>query len=87
MLHNDSSIDISQDGEKLVALIPRFDHFVCFGVFSLKSKSLGKRLCQWGCVTNVISVSLSPLANFALIGYAYSSLSYSDPEKKVSLFY
>ncbi|XP_054708748.1 uncharacterized protein LOC129218490 [Uloborus diversus] len=85
LIHNDASIDISQDGSKLVALIPPDDYsfkpFI-FGVFSLKPHNLGQILCTWGFVSTAISVSFSPLANYIVVGLASSRPIFSNPERE-----
>lgn len=89
MIHNDSSVDISQDGEKLVALIPSEErdlvNNLMFGVFSLHPGQLGRTLCIWGYISNAISVSFSPLAQYVVVGSANSRFIYSNLEKVVSI--
>lgn len=89
MIHNDASVDISQDGEKLVCLIPpdNFDpgNNLMFGVFSLRPQDMGRTLCVWGFVPNAVSVSFSPLAQYVVVGSAYSRPLFTNPEKAVSI--
>lgn len=74
MIHNDASVDISKDGDKLVALIPpeipRDNQTFRFGIYSLKENNLGQRLSVWGYVTGPVSVSFSPLGNYVVVGSA-----------------
>lgn len=74
MIHNDASVDISKDGDKLIALIPpeipRDNQTFRFGIYSLKQKNLGERLTVWGYVTGPVSVSFSPLGNYVVVGSA-----------------
>lgn len=70
-IHNDASIDMSADGHLLAALVPD-EHggtnSVTLCVYSLDKGSLGQNLYQWSFGANAISVSLSPMANYIVVG-------------------
>ncbi|GFY40981.1 activating molecule in BECN1-regulated autophagy protein 1 [Trichonephila inaurata madagascariensis] len=68
-IFNDSSVDISQDGEKLVAIaLDHKHHKLKIAVHSLLPHNLGQLLCTYGPVSNPLSVSISPLSQFVFIG-------------------
>jgi hypothetical protein len=72
-LHNDSSCDISQDGRLLCTFIQTSHSFsgdVTLGIFSLLPSSRGQCLYTKIFGPNAISVSLSPLNNYVLVGLA-----------------
>ena len=76
MIHNDASVDISKDGQKLIALLPpekaRDNKTFRFGLYSLDPKNLGTTLCVWGFISDPVSLSFSPLGQYVMIGSAAS---------------
>lgn len=80
---NDSSIDLSSDGSLLACLVPRDDASCMPGldlkIFSLKSWDFGTCYHQIAHGSNAISVSLSPTANYAVVGLASQKYISNDP--------
>ncbi|XP_005104595.1 uncharacterized protein LOC101846902 [Aplysia californica] len=72
-LHNDASVDISQDGTLLTTIVPSLRGFPdgnILAVFSLRPDSLAQCLYTKKFGPNAISVSLSPKNNFVMVGLA-----------------
>ena len=72
-IHNDSSVDISSDGATIACLVPRDDPPSCLPnidlkIFSLKSQDFGACYYRLPHSFNAVSVSLSPSANYAVVG-------------------
>ncbi|KAI1304191.1 Activating molecule in BECN1-regulated autophagy protein 1 [Halotydeus destructor] len=68
-IHNDASVDISADGNLLAALIPvDSSHSVNLCVYSLGKVTLGQCLYVWTFGANAISVALSPLSRYVVVG-------------------
>ena len=89
-INNDSSIDISKDGEKLCCLVPiDGSNEVNLCVYSIKKSTLGHCLfvyCSFN--SNAISVSFSPSSQYVLIGFQSSSRLYnstSNDEQQVEI--
>ncbi|XP_023211951.1 uncharacterized protein LOC111614818 [Centruroides sculpturatus] len=84
-IHNDASVDISRDGQLLAALIPTTNglrHAVTLSIYSLQSHSLGQCLYTWKFGPTVISVSLSPLGRYIIVGLGSSRLYLSSAERE-----
>ncbi|GFT73164.1 activating molecule in BECN1-regulated autophagy protein 1 [Nephila pilipes] len=86
LIHNDASVDISQDGDKLVALIPDdtnnaddTNNGLKVAVYSLLPETLGQQLCVYGPVSNPVSVSFSPYSQFILVGITSSRATVNSP--------
>jgi len=72
-LHNDGSIDVSQDGTLLATYVPSMQGFPDNGqicVFSLRKESLGQCIYARSYGPNLVCVSFSPLSNYLLVGLA-----------------
>ena len=73
-IHNDASVDISEDGSILVTLIPDPRHPSVVGVYGLKPKSeFGRCLATCSLEFNAISVSLSPTARHIIVGLSHGT--------------
>ncbi|GFU04447.1 hypothetical protein TNCV_1080121 [Trichonephila clavipes] len=85
-IHNDASVDISQDNEKLVAIVlDHENHQYKIAVHSLLPHNLGQLLCIYDPCPNPVSVSISPLSQFIFIGMsaargAASNFAFPDAE-------
>lgn len=78
-LHNDASVDISANGELLAAFVPSHRGFpddTILGVFSLRPSTLGQCLYTKSFGPNAISLSISPLSNYVLVGLAAKRLAW-----------
>ncbi|XP_076339584.1 activating molecule in BECN1-regulated autophagy protein 1-like [Tachypleus tridentatus] len=85
-IHNDASVDISSDGELLAALVPNSSgivHTAELAVYSLGSQTLGQCLYTWSFGPNAISVSISPLGRYVVVGQASSRLFLGTSEREV----
>ncbi|KDR15571.1 uncharacterized protein LOC110833496 isoform X2 [Zootermopsis nevadensis] len=71
-IHNDASVDVSNDGHLLVTLLPtgRLSSTAMLGVYSLEWESLGQCLYTTSFEQNAVSVSLSPASRHLLVGLA-----------------
>lgn len=71
-IHNDASVDISNDGKLLVSLLPsgRLSITTMLGVYSLQWESLGQCLYTTSFEQNAVSVSLSPTTRHLIVGLA-----------------
>lgn len=81
-IHNDSSVDISRDGKIIACLVPRDDACVptfTLKIFSLRSEDFGVCYHEWAQGPNAMSVSLSPSANFVVVGLASNKFISNDP--------
>lgn len=83
-IHNDSSVDISTDGNLIACLVPRDDVATCLPsfdlkIFSLKSYDFGTCYYRLPHGPNAISVSLSPSGNYAVVGLASHKFISNDP--------
>jgi len=71
-INNDASIDISSSGELLACLVPVHSSSpstsVNLSVHSLSASSLGQCLYAWTFSANAVSVSLSPLGRYVVVG-------------------
>lgn len=70
-IHNASSVDVSSDGNLLACLVPRDETNISsfdLKLFSLRAKDLGVCLYRTHYGPNAISVSLSPSANYIVVG-------------------
>ena len=74
-IHNDASVDISEDGSILVTLIPSNQPVTqsVVGVYGLKPKSeFGRCLATCSLEMSAVSVSLSPTARHIIVGLTTS---------------
>lgn len=72
-IHNDASVDIASDGSILVSLLPSGGYLNVtnrLGVYSLRWENLGQCLYTTSFDYNAVSVSLSPLAGYLVVGLA-----------------
>lgn len=68
-IHNDASVDMNGEGTLLAALVPiENSASVNLCIYSLEKKSFAQCLFLWTFGANAISVSLSPLSRFVVVG-------------------
>lgn len=68
-IHNDASVDMNEEGTLLAALVPiENSASVNLCIYSLEKKSFAQCLFLWTFGGNAISVSLSPLSQFVVVG-------------------
>ncbi|CAH1257127.1 AMBRA1 [Branchiostoma lanceolatum] len=89
-IHNDASIDISKDGCYLATFIPSHRGFpddAVLSIISLQKDSLGDILYAKSFAAssgpNAISVSISPLGNYVLVGLASRMLHWQLVDKQM----
>ncbi|KAI8499564.1 mitophagy [Branchiostoma belcheri] len=85
-IHNDASIDISKDGCNLATFIPSHRGFpddAVLSIISLQKDSLGDILYAKSFGPNAISVSISPLGNYVLVGLASRMLHWQLVDKQM----
>ncbi|XP_022254227.1 activating molecule in BECN1-regulated autophagy protein 1-like isoform X2 [Limulus polyphemus] len=85
-IHNDASVDISSSGELLAALVPNSSgivHTAELAIYSLSSQTIGQCLYTWSFGPNAISVSLSPLGHYVVVGQGSSRLFIGTSEGEV----
>ncbi|XP_013397817.1 activating molecule in BECN1-regulated autophagy protein 1 [Lingula anatina] len=85
-LHNDASCGLSQDGRYLATFVGSHRGFpddTILGVFSLQQDNLGQCVFTKSFGPNAISVSVSPLNNYILVGLAAKRLAWVFTEKQV----
>ncbi|XP_064456475.1 activating molecule in BECN1-regulated autophagy protein 1-like isoform X2 [Ornithodoros turicata] len=84
-IHNDASVALG--GGLVAALLPNGLLAASLGVYSLRKGSLGQLLYTWSFGTNAISVSLSPMARYLVVGFASTrALFPSDREVVAQIF-
>ncbi|KAI0208440.1 Activating molecule in BECN1-regulated autophagy protein 1 [Lamellibrachia satsuma] len=89
-MHNDTSCDISKDGTLLTTFVPSHQGFpddTILGVFSLCPETLGQCMFTKSFGPNAISVSLSPLNNYVLVGLAARRLAWVFAQQMVGQVY
>jgi len=69
-VHNDATVDISQDGLRLAAIVPEAHPSNAVCVYSLQAGQLGRLLYRVSLGMNTISVSLSPRGHHLVVGLA-----------------
>ncbi|XP_043222330.1 activating molecule in BECN1-regulated autophagy protein 1-like [Amphibalanus amphitrite] len=69
-VHNDATVDISQDGRRLAAIVPESHPSTAVCVYSLECHQLGLLMYRVSLGTNTISVSLSPRGRHLVVGLA-----------------
>ncbi|CAN8021882.1 unnamed protein product [Ixodes persulcatus] len=79
-IHNDASVALG--GGLLCALVPCGLLGASLCVYSLSPRSLGQLLHTWNFGANAISVSLSPLARYLVVGFA-ATRGYFPHEREV----
>lgn len=68
-IHNDASVDISEDGRLLVTLVPsNLPMTTLVGLYSLEKESRGQVLATYSLESCAVSVSLSPTSRHLLVG-------------------
>lgn len=68
-IHNDASVDMNSEGSLLAALVPiENSASVNLCIYSLQKKTFAQCLFLWTFGGNAISVSLSPLSQFVVVG-------------------
>jgi len=68
-IHNDASVDISEDGGMLVTLAPcNLPMTTVVGLYSLDKNNLGQVLATYSLESCAVSVSLSPTSKHLLVG-------------------
>lgn len=80
-IHNDASVALG--GGLLAALVPCGLLGASLCVYSLGARTLGQLLHTWNFGANAISVSLSPLARYLVVGFA-ATRGYFPYEREVS---
>ncbi|GJQ70077.1 hypothetical protein Trydic_g22553 [Trypoxylus dichotomus] len=83
-IHNDASVDIANNGNILVTLLPSGGYLNGtnrLGVYSLKWETLGQCLYITNFEQNAVSVSLSPLSRHLVVGLASRRVSVIPNEK------
>jgi activator-of-BECN1-regulated-autophagy protein 1 len=90
-IHNDASVDISEDGTLLVTLVPsNLPMTTVVGVYSLSPESKGRLYATYSLESSAVSVSLSPTSKHLMVGLALRapriSLSPSDRSLMAQIF-
>merc|ERR1712058_79048 len=68
-IHNDASVDISEDGSLLVTLVPsNLPMTTVVGLYSLRKANLGDCYATYSLESSAVSVSLSPTSRHLLVG-------------------
>merc|ERR1712004_41564 len=68
-IHNDASVDISEDGSLLVTLVPsNLPMTTVVGLYSLRKENLGDCHATYSLESSAVSVSLSPTSRHLLVG-------------------
>ncbi|KAH9519395.1 hypothetical protein Btru_075441 [Bulinus truncatus] len=89
-LHNDASCDISKDGSLLVTFVSSYRGFPdnnILGVFSLRNETLAQCLYTKSFGPNAISVSISPVNRYVLVGLAAKRFFFSQASQMVAQVY
>lgn len=85
-IHNDASCDISSDGKLLATFVPSAQGFPDDGVvavYSLEKATLGQCLFAKEFGPNAISISLSPLNRYIMVGLAARRLHWHLTSRQV----
>ena len=70
-IHNDASVDISEDGSLLVTLVPsNLPISILVGVYSLNPATKGRMFASFSLENSAVSVSLSPTSRHLMVGLA-----------------
>ena len=73
-IHNDASVDISEDGSILVTLVPAtMPTGTVVGVYGLSKGSKGRLFASFSLDPSPVSVSLSPTSRHLLVGFTTRS--------------
>jgi len=68
-IHNDASVDISEDGSLLVTLVPsNLPMTTVVGLYSLRKGNLGACYATYSLESSAVSVSISPTSRHLLVG-------------------
>merc|ERR1719412_2697913 len=71
-IHNDASVDISEDGSLLVTLVPsNLPMTTVVGVYSLLPASKGRLFASFSLESSAVGVSLSPTSKHLMVGLAF----------------
>ncbi|XP_024085134.1 uncharacterized protein LOC106665611 isoform X2 [Cimex lectularius] len=83
-IHNDASVDISNDGKILVTLLSaqRFNVSTMLGIYSLNWNTLGQCLYKTSFDQSAVSVSLSPTTKHLIVGLASRRINFLHCEKQ-----
>lgn len=90
-IHNDASVDIAVDSSILAALVPshrtslQIRDGTMLGIYSLREETLGQCLHIWSFGREAITVSLSPLARYVMVGLASCRITVSPLDRTVML--
>ena len=89
-IHNDASVDISDDGSVLVTLVPsNLPMHTVVGVYGLAPATKGKLFASFSLESSAVSVSLSPTSKHLMVGFTRSpriTLSPSDRSLMAQIF-
>ena len=70
-IHNDASVDISEDGSLLVTLVPsNLPMTTVVGVYGLSIATKGRLFATYSLESLPVSVSLSPTSKHLMVGYS-----------------
>ncbi|XP_055888898.1 activating molecule in BECN1-regulated autophagy protein 1-like isoform X2 [Biomphalaria glabrata] len=89
-LHNDASCDMSKDGTLLVTFVSNHSGFPdnnILAVFSLRHETLAQCLYTKSFGPNAISVSISPINRYVLVGLAAKRFFFSSVNQMVAQVY
>jgi activator-of-BECN1-regulated-autophagy protein 1 len=89
-IFNDASVDVNDEGTLLAALVPIENQMsVNLCIYSLERKTFSQCLYLWTFGMNAISVSLSPLSRYIVVGLSTPrsvySMSYPPAEESVTV--
>ena len=79
--HNDASVDINSYGTLLASLVPddsSNSQSISLHIYSLEKRSFAQCLFSWTFGANAISVSLSPISRYVVVGFT-NARSFADP--------
>lgn len=80
-IHNDASVDINSDGTLLASLVPDENsnsQSISLHIYSLEKQSFAQCLFSWTFGANAISVSLSPISRYVVVGFT-NTRTFIDP--------
>ena len=73
-IHNDASVDISEDGSILVTLVPSsVPTATVVGVYGLTKANKGRCFASYSLEPSPVSVSLSPTSRHLMVGFTTRS--------------
>lgn len=80
-IHNDASVDINSGGTLLASLVPDENsnsQSISLHIYSLEKQSFAQCLFSWTFGANAISVSLSPISRYVVVGFT-NTRTFADP--------